>query len=123
MLVPHERTASTMFNVGQKVVCTNDQFPGPIRKLYQALPVKDSIYTVRKVYHARSVAFPLKPGTADDGIGVLLNELVNPPDPKNKHQRELGFDINRFAPLQEDLDKLSQPEEQVDYVGKELEHV
>lgn len=107
------------FNVGQRVVCLNGDFPGPIRRIFKALPVKDVVYTVRKVYMARSVAFPKVPDSADGEIGVLLQELVNPPDPGNKHGRELGFSIDRFAPLQEDLDKLTESLPEVNYVGKE----
>ena len=38
---------------GQKVVCVNDTFPASIRALYQQLPVKDNIYTIREVFLGR----------------------------------------------------------------------
>ena len=87
--------------VGQKVVCINDSFPGPIRKLYTAVPVKGTTYVIRSVYSARGIAFPSKPGAADGEIGLLLVGLRNPPDPKNKHGQELGFNAERFRPLDE----------------------
>ena len=111
-----------MFNVNQQVVCTNDQFHGPIRRLFTALPVKDKVYTIRRVYSARSVAFPKVAGSADGEIGVLLNDLVNPVDPKSKHQQELGFSVDRFAPLKEDVEKMLESVE-VTYAGKQYEHV
>lgn len=89
-----------MYLKGQRVVCVDDQFPGPLKRLYAALPVKGVTYTVRTVYVARGVAFPTSPGAADGEIGILLNELVNPPDPKNRYGQELGFKAERFAPLE-----------------------
>mgnify|MGYP000322975993 CR=1 FL=1 len=38
---------------GQKVVCVNDTFTPTIRALYQQLPVKDNIYTIREVFLGR----------------------------------------------------------------------
>ena len=90
-----------MFTVGQKVVCVDDRFPGPLRRLYSSLPVKDVTYTVRAVYPGRRIAFP-KPGTTSDQVevGILLKELTNPPDPR-VGTREVGFNVDRFRPLQE----------------------
>ena len=38
---------------GQKVVCINDTFSPTVRALYQQLPVKDNIYTIREVFLGR----------------------------------------------------------------------
>ncbi len=92
---------------GQKVVCIDDYFPGPVRKLYTALPVKDQTYVVRSVYSARGIAFPSQPGAGDGEIGVLLVGLLNPPDPKSKYGQELGFKADRFRPLEEIKDKVA----------------
>lgn len=86
---------------GSKVVCINDSFPGPLRKLYVALPVKGETYTIRSVYPARGIAFPSTPGAADGEIGVLLKELINPPDPRSKYGLELGFKAERFREIEE----------------------
>ena len=39
----------TNYGVGDKVVCVDDKFPPDIGKLYDALPVKDTVYVVRDV--------------------------------------------------------------------------
>ena len=96
---------------GQKVVCVHDYFPGPVRKLYTALPVKGQIYVIRGVYSARGIAFPSQPGAADGEIGLLLVGLINPPDPKNKYGQELGFKADRFRPLEEIKDKVAKHDE------------
>lgn len=87
--------------VGDKVECIDGNFPGPLRKLYHHLPVKGKEYVIREVYVARGIAFPSKPGSADGEIGVLLEGVINPPDPKNIHHRELGFKAERFRVLEE----------------------
>ena len=43
-------------------------------------------------------------GASDGEIGLLLQELKNPPDPRNKYGQELGFNSNRFRPLEEKTD-------------------
>jgi hypothetical protein len=87
--------------VGQEVVCVNDYFPGPLAKYYTALPVKGKTYTIRAVYLGRAIMHGAKPGVSDGEVGVLVKELVNPPDPRNRHGLELGFKSERFRPLQE----------------------
>lgn len=86
--------------VGQKVVCIDDYFPGPLAKYYAQLPVKGRTYTIRAVYLGRGIMHT-KPGAADGELGVLLKELVNGPDPRNVHGQELGFKSERFRPLEE----------------------
>ncbi|HWH69837.1 MAG TPA: hypothetical protein VNT26_10650 [Candidatus Sulfotelmatobacter sp.] len=87
--------------VGQQVVCVDDYFPGPLAKYYAQLPVKGRTYTIRAVYVGRAIMHT-QTGAADGEIGVLLKELVNGPDPRNKHGLELGFKAERFRPLKED---------------------
>jgi hypothetical protein len=85
--------------VGQQVVCVDDSFPGPLAKYYVNLPVKGKTYTIRAVFIGRRVMHT-SPGAADGEIGLLLQELINGPDPRNKHGQELGFNSERFRPLQ-----------------------
>lgn len=97
--------------VGQSVVCIDDYFPGPLAKHYVNLPVKGKTYTVRSVYIGRAILHGT-PGASDGEIGVLLRELVNPPDPRNKHGLELGFKSERFRPLQE-MDTSTEEEDEL----------
>src|SRR5471032_2885791 len=83
---------------GQKVVCINDTFPEIIRALYQELPVKDDIYTIREVFLGRE---KIVRGGDTATVGLLLEELKNPPDPFHQGEQELGFSSERFAPLEE----------------------
>ena len=83
---------------GQKVVCVNDSFPELVRAIYKELPVKDTIYTIREVYLGRE---KIVKGGDSATVGLLLEELRNPPDPFHKGEQELGFSSERFAPLNE----------------------
>jgi hypothetical protein len=83
---------------GQKVVCINDSFPQFVRALYKQLPVKGSTYTVREVFLGREKVVK---GGETATVGLLLEELHNPPDPFHAGQQELGFSSERFAPLEE----------------------
>jgi hypothetical protein len=83
---------------GQKVVCVNDSFPEIVRAIYKELPVKDNIYTIREVFLGREKVVK---GGDTATVGLLLEELRNPPDPFHKGEQELGFSSERFAPLNE----------------------
>jgi hypothetical protein len=82
-----------MFVKGQRVVCIDDRFKPSVAKLFAALPVKDREYTVREVYLGQEM-----PGSDGATCGILLMELLNPVDAR---KRELGFNSERFAPLNE----------------------
>ena len=84
--------------VGEQVVCVDDQFPRPLGKYYLNLPMKDNTYTIRAVFIGRGVLHPAG-ATAHGEIGLLLKELVNGMDPRHKHKQELGFSSARFRPL------------------------
>ena len=79
---------------GQKVVCINDQFSAIVRAIYKQLPVKGVTYTIREVFLGREKV--VKAGDSAT-VGLLLVELVNPPDPLHKGQQELGFNSERFG--------------------------
>jgi hypothetical protein len=83
---------------GQKVICINDGFPEFVRAIYKQLPVKDKIYTVREVFLGRE---KIVKGGDTATVGLLLEELHNPPDPFHQGQQELGFSSERFAPMEE----------------------
>src|SRR4051812_31149833 len=93
---------------GQKVVCVNDSFPEIVRAIYKQLPVKDNIYTIREVFLGRE---KIVKGGDSATVGLLLEELTNPPDPFHKGEQELGFSSERFAPLQEVPDEEVEVEE------------
>ena len=83
---------------GQKVVCINDTFADFIRAIYAQLPVKGTAYTIREVFLGREKVLH---GGDSATVGLLLEELHNPPDPFHAGQQELGFSSERFAPLEE----------------------
>jgi hypothetical protein len=83
---------------GQRVVCINDTFPEYVKVIYRELPVKGKTYTIREVFLGREKVVK---GGDSATVGLLLEELVNPPDPFHQGQQELGFTSERFAPLEE----------------------
>jgi hypothetical protein len=68
---------------GQKVVCINDTFPALVRAIYKQLPVKGTTYTIREVFLGREKV--VKAGDSAT-VGLLLNELTNPPLAQRAHQ-------------------------------------
>ncbi len=93
---------------GQRVVCVNDTFTPTIRSLYQQLPVKHDVYTIREVFLGRE---KIVRGGETATVGLLLEELKNPPDPFHQGNQELGFSSERFAPLEELPDEKISEEE------------
>jgi hypothetical protein len=83
---------------GQRVVCINDTFAPVVKALYHQLPVKGRTYTIREVYLGREKVVK---GGDTATVGLLLEEVVNPPDPFHIGREELGFSSERFAPLEE----------------------
>ncbi|MCC5025086.1 MAG: hypothetical protein J6386_20890 [Candidatus Synoicihabitans palmerolidicus] len=83
---------------GQRVVCINDTFPDVIKAIYKQLPIKDTTYTIREVFLGREKVVK---GGDSATVGLLLEEITNPPDPFHAEQQELGFSSERFAPMEE----------------------
>ena len=83
---------------GQKVVCINDTFNEFVKAVYKQLPVKGDTYTIREVFLGRE---KIVKGGDSATVGLLLQELTNPPDPFHVGKQELGFSSERFAPLEE----------------------
>jgi hypothetical protein len=81
------------YGIGDKVVCVDDKFPPDISKLYDALPVKDSVYVVRDIRLGINL-------TLEGDVSVLLVGLVNP-KADSKAGLERGFRADRFRPLDE----------------------
>ena len=108
-----------MFTKGQKVVCINDEFPPEARKLVIDFPKKGSIYTIRALYIGRGSYFRHQSGQKDGEIGVLLEEVLNPRDPGLMQglNGELGFNSERFAPVQTDESESEETEEREDHVA------
>lgn len=104
--------------VGQQVVCVDDHFPKPLAKSYTNLPIKDKVYTIRAVFVGRSLMHP-QGGEADSEIGLLLQELVNGSDPRNRYHQELGFNSERFRPLLH-LDSTAENEDEAELVRVEV---
>lgn len=90
-----------MFQVGQQVVCIDDAFSDVVQLVYEQLPKEGDIYTVRAVYVGRGKIVNKTAGSSDGEIGILLQELKNPPDPGHKGGNELGFNSERFRSLTE----------------------
>ena len=78
---------------GSKVVCVGDRFPTEILIYYNALPLKDRIYTVRGM--GVGISHTGEPGE----IVVYLEELKNPCSSKPPHP-ERGFAAWRFREIQ-----------------------
>jgi hypothetical protein len=83
---------------GQRVVCVNDTFGAFVKAVYRQLPEKGRTYTIREVFLGRE---RIVQGGDSATVGLLLEELVNPPDPFHVGKQELGFSSERFAPLEE----------------------
>jgi len=83
---------------GQRVVCIDDAFNEFVRAVYRQLPEKGKTYTVREVFLGRERIIR---GGDLATVGLLLEELHNPPDPFHVGREELGFSSERFAPLEE----------------------
>ncbi|NBW57710.1 hypothetical protein EBR43_07995 [bacterium] len=96
---------------GQKVVCINDQFEPWVYKIYAEVPKKDSTYTVRDVYIGKQDLKDKDGGS----VGITLKEIRNPIDPTCKSgPQELGFNSERFAPLEELDSEIENVEELVE---------
>ncbi len=95
---------------GQKVVCINDTFPPFVQALYKQLPTKGDTYTVREVFLGRE---KMVKGGDTATVGLLLEELRNPPDPFHQGKQELGFSSERFAPVQELPDEEAEAETEI----------
>ena len=88
-----------MIKEGDQVVCINDVFDRRSIELIPMRPVKDKIYTVREMRYY----------DMHDKMGITLVEIKNPQIVRNLFGTflEPSFNIIRFAPLDDVLDKIS----------------
>lgn len=100
-----------MFTHNQRIVCVDDKFPAWVYRIYQQLPVKGQIYTVRSL-SPLGQSIDLESGHFQPDLVLYVHELHNPDDPNNTaHSIELGFRIERFAPLEtieEDVEEFAE---------------
>jgi hypothetical protein len=79
---------------GQKVVCINDKASPQIKSLYSAWIIKGTTYVVRDVFLGQNA-------NGEWGeVGITLLGLVNPTQTVPPYQ-ELGFNSERFRPIEE----------------------
>lgn len=96
---------------GALVVCVDDSDPKGLSRLFRQWPKKGEVYTVREVTLGREKLGVVKDGKlvpnggsdAAPGVRVLLQELVNGPDPF-KISQELGFSAERFREIETDVE-------------------
>lgn len=106
------------FMVNSKVVCIDAAWQPWVAQVYKQLPVKDQVYTVRKVCMRRED--PRDKASNTPTVALLLHELVNPNDPSFKGELELAFREERFRPLEELMETDHLHATQTDYVGQPL---
>ena len=93
-----------MFDIGQRVICVNDEIRPGLRKLYTATPVQGFQYIIR------DWRIGISSDCQTGAISVLLEGLCNPPS-DSMAGWERGFDSDRFRaveflPVQERLDEV-----------------
>lgn len=84
--------------MGFEIICINAEFTSEQLEIWKQFgvvhPEKDKLYTIRSIINH----------SGGEGIGVLLEEIVNPPVPVNngiiEFMRETTFSILRFRDLQ-----------------------
>ena len=87
-----------MFNVGQKVVLVDDEWPETVKQLYLQLPLLDNVYVVRAV----------RVGVKADELIMDMRRVLEPSlllvglyNPANNLGVEAGFAAHRFRSLDE----------------------
>jgi hypothetical protein len=90
--------------VGQKVVCIDDNFPKAVTLFYKSLPKKGQVYVIRDVVLGVNWK-----GEAGEVCIYLIG--LNNPRSKTPPFPERGFNSERFRPLEEM--KMKRVEEEV----------
>lgn len=96
-----------MFEPNTKVVCVDDSFPDGVRDIFNDLPRKGTLYTVRDIV-------PGQDWGCQGTVAIYLVELVNLP---NMHGIEPGFACHRFVEPEFLTDTNSVKEEEPLFAG------
>lgn len=92
-----------MFITGDRVVLVDDKWPNFIA-LYDFIPIKNRVYTVREVRMGQTTAIKSKNKNPEDDceVAITLEEGKNGPDPLCKSGLiELAFRADRFRKVDE----------------------
>lgn len=96
-----------MFEPGQMVVCIDDTPRHPLPESF-VIPKKGHIYTIREIYtHPSGV------------IAITVEEIIN--NFSDSLGRELGFAIDRFAPLDSYIESKKWANETLTSIVEEME--
>jgi hypothetical protein len=94
-----------MFTSGEKVVLVNDGWP-PFIAMYDFVPIKHRVYTVRDVRLGRTKEKNSENPEDDCEVAITLEEGKNGPDPLcSGGLIELGFRADRFRKVDEIKEK------------------
>lgn len=81
-----------MFDLGQKVICTDASYLTHIRGLYDSWPTYGGVYTIR------DIRIGIEPDCRTGAVSVLLEGIVNPLS-GGRSKVERGFNSERFGAL------------------------
>ena len=96
-----------MFRIGQSVICIDDTPRRPLPKSFQ-VPIKGHIYTVREVYQH-----------PNGEMAITVEEIIN--RFSDNLDRELGFLMERFRPIDTIKDSEEWAEETLMRIAEEIE--
>src|SRR5687767_2146819 len=100
-----------MYSSGQRVVCIDGSFSPLAFGWAHVFPRRGAVYTVRGVRNDPD------PFTGEQGIGLWLEEIVNPPSPIGV---EASFSAWRFRPLSDEMPQADSAD--VSCSEREVEH-
>lgn len=84
----------TPFHVGMKVVCVDDESINPTHR-FEVFPKKGSVYTIRTICEN------------ENGVGLRVDEILNPCAHYSGGFMEIRFKLHRFRPAHENrMDEL-----------------
>lgn len=97
-----------MFKIGQSVICIDDTPRRPLPSDFQT-PIKGHIYTVRDIYEH-----------PNGEIAITVEEIIN--RFSDNLDRELGFLIDRFRPIDTLWQSEEWAEETLERIMEEMEN-
>lgn len=97
-----------MFKIGQSVICIDDTpYHNRVPEGFQT-PIKGHIYTIRDIYEHPSGI-----------IAIVVEEIINPFS--ENLGREVGFNINRFKPIDDLKESEKWAEDTLMRIAEEIE--